>query len=268
MELSIVIGAYQFIGFHLCKFLLEQGHEVLGADWTNDDDLNHTTQEKQLEIGRNANFSYISLQELKKVSNPGKITLYISWYDFIKSDSGKTAELKNELDALLSKMPVADRTIVLYPIEYNGEERKMSKTDNVQDKIIFLPTIYGPWQPETMVFERGIESNGETLPIAALETEYKLDAIFITDFLACFEDIINLSENIITIKSTKPNQWKLCARAVFNSELTDAEMAGHQENDKASFVYQLKNTVEPELGIELQKVHHKRMQTIGKWKMR
>ena len=33
MQTSVVVGAFQFIGFHLTKFLLDQGEEVIGIDW-------------------------------------------------------------------------------------------------------------------------------------------------------------------------------------------------------------------------------------------
>ena len=33
MQTSVVIGAFQFIGFHLAKYLLDQGEEVIGIDW-------------------------------------------------------------------------------------------------------------------------------------------------------------------------------------------------------------------------------------------
>lgn len=35
-ERILVTGAAGFIGFHLCKFLLEDGYEVLGIDSVND----------------------------------------------------------------------------------------------------------------------------------------------------------------------------------------------------------------------------------------
>ena len=33
MQTSIVIGAFQFVGFHIAKYLLDQGEEVIGIDW-------------------------------------------------------------------------------------------------------------------------------------------------------------------------------------------------------------------------------------------
>ncbi|PLT33862.1 hypothetical protein [Bacillus sp. V5-8f] len=269
MELSIVIGAYQFIGFHLCKYLLEQGHEVLGADWTDDSRTDHPIEEKQLEIGRNANFNFTSLQELKNVNTQGNVTLYICLYDYIKKGTDKTIEIKKALDALMPKMHPAPRIIVLYPLGYTGDERKMFETLNGQDKIIYLPTIYGPWQPETMVFERGIHSNGAALATAEWKSEYMLDAIYITDFLDYFGDILEHSENSIMVKSTDFDQWKLCARAVFNRDPVDENSSVHEKDIATeSFVYQLKNKVKPELGIQLQKAHHKRIETIQKWKLR
>ena len=33
MPTSVVVGAFQFVGFHLAKYLLDQGEEVIGIDW-------------------------------------------------------------------------------------------------------------------------------------------------------------------------------------------------------------------------------------------
>ena len=36
MQTSVVMGAFQFVGFHLTKYLLDQGEEVIGIDWGDD----------------------------------------------------------------------------------------------------------------------------------------------------------------------------------------------------------------------------------------
>lgn len=268
MELSIVIGAYQFIGFHLCKFLLEQGYEVLGVDWDKDPTPDSLIEEKQLEFGRNSNFHFMPIHELQKFPISNQTTIYICLYDYIKGNASGDGHMNKAFQEMLHALPVADRTVFLYPLGLTGEEIKALKISKDPDKIIYLPTIYGPWQHDTMAFEQGVRGRGKAEIKAALEKEYKLDAIFVTDFLDCLDDILNHSEKTITIKSSKPNQWSLCARELFESDTVYEEIPVQREKETGAFVYLIKNTVEPEQGVKLQKKHYKRMETIGKWKFR
>ena len=57
MQTSVVMGAFQFVGFHLAKYLLDQGEEVVGIDWG--DVSGEAIVDKEMEIGRNSNFLYI-----------------------------------------------------------------------------------------------------------------------------------------------------------------------------------------------------------------
>lgn len=56
MDRAVILGTFEFIGFSLCKNLLDQGCEIDGIhfDKEQDDALIH---EKRLTIGRNANFN-------------------------------------------------------------------------------------------------------------------------------------------------------------------------------------------------------------------
>lgn len=65
MKKAIVFGAYQFLGFHICGALLEEGEEIIGVSFPNIhvDDI----EDKRMEIGRNANFSEISWNHLDSI---------------------------------------------------------------------------------------------------------------------------------------------------------------------------------------------------------
>jgi hypothetical protein len=268
MGLSIVIGAYQFIGFHLCKHLLEQGNEVLGVDWNQDTAPGNIIEEKQLEFGRNANFSFTPLVELENINISDTATIYISWYDVNKESPYLDQDIDSRLQAFLHTLQGAEREerpriVIIYPLGSIHEEINYEA-----DKIIYLPTIYGPWQHERMAFEQGVRNKSETDIKSSIENEYTSDAIYITDFLESFEDIVAVSEKMVLVISAAPDQWSLAARELFDSKLIKEIIhrqpaAGKQTG---AHVYYVKNIVTPERGINLQKQHYRRLELLGQWK--
>ncbi|MDQ0217537.1 hypothetical protein ELQ35_06635 [Peribacillus cavernae] len=272
MELSIVIGAYQFIGFHLCKYLLELGDEVLGVDWLEDTAPGNMMEEKQLEIGRNSNFQFKPLDGLQDFKLSNKATIYVSWYDAVKGSTGKRDHLNRRIQEIIRTFFAFDpqerpRIVLLYPLGIKGEE--ILQDNQKADKVIFLPTIYGPWQHESMAFEQGVRNRGEAEIKAALEKEYRLDAIYITDLLDYFVDILDTSEKNIVVISSKKNQWSMAARVLFGDSITNGDVPEKMViKDEADHAYHLNNAVAPEQGINLQRQHYKRLKLLGKWKIR
>ena len=55
MDKAIIVGVYEFIGFHLCEALLQEGIEVYGVDLPIDTS-DHVVNEKRILIGINSNF--------------------------------------------------------------------------------------------------------------------------------------------------------------------------------------------------------------------
>ncbi|CAH0344468.1 hypothetical protein [Bacillus sp. CECT 9360] len=268
MELSIVLGAYQFIGFHVCKYLLDQGIEVLGVDWTEDSpDSDPIIEEKQMEIGRNSNFTYLQLNQLEANAGTSKTTLFISWYDVIKARNSMDKGVKNTIQNLINKFherAERPRIVLLYPLGC-GDEEKISTAD----QIIYLPTIYGPWQHENMVFEQGIRSNSAAKLKSALEDEYTLDAIYINDLLDSFENMLSQAEKKIIARSSLEDQWALAARELFDTPMIDEVAPGQIGTKEATgYVYHVKNNMTPKQGIERQKQHHKRQELLRRWESR
>ncbi|RFU63034.1 hypothetical protein [Bacillus sp. V59.32b] len=267
MELSIVLGAYQFIGFHVCKHLLDQGIEVLGVDWTEDPDSDPIIEEKQLEIGRNSNFTYLPLNQLQANEGTSKTTLFICWYDVIKARISMDEGVKNTIPILMNKFQERaerPRIVLLYPLGIADEEQICPA-----DQIIYLPTIYGPWQHENMVFEQGIRSNSTAKLKSAIEDEYTLDAIYIKDLLDSFENMLSQSEKKIIVRSSAADQWALAARELFDTPVIDDVAPGQVgTKETAGYVYEVNNNITPKQGIERQRQHHKRQELLRRWKSR
>ena len=55
--------------------------------------------------------------------------------------------------------------------------------DNEAAKLVYLPTIYGPWQPETMSFEAAIRQKKLQEIEKAIVKEDRSDALFISDIM-------------------------------------------------------------------------------------
>ena len=56
MTATIVFGVYDFLGFHLCNHVLNEGNEVIGLQWLNNRD--NEQEEMELQFGRNHNFTF------------------------------------------------------------------------------------------------------------------------------------------------------------------------------------------------------------------
>src|SRR3954451_16421357 len=79
MDKVVIVGVFDFVNFHLCKALLDKGIEVRGVQIETEEYENFLVEER-LEIGRNSNFTEVSIRELLNKSNE-KETIVLSVYD-------------------------------------------------------------------------------------------------------------------------------------------------------------------------------------------
>jgi nucleoside-diphosphate-sugar epimerase len=223
MDKVVIAGVFDFVNFYVCKALLDKGIEVKGVQFEleeNEDILD----KKRLEIGRNANFTELSIRDIRMDSNE-KETLILSIYDLY---------MRYKEDFLLNEtffnMVNWERIVILAPsqllmsvdldantvtIEFIKRVKGMNK--NIQ--LLYLPTIYGPWQPDTFVFQHSILAGlnrGKAFKGLREETS---DALFIEDTV---ESIIEIIENEqpgrYLLQSGKKNQWESCAAFLQISE--------------------------------------------------
>ncbi|SDN14531.1 hypothetical protein [Bacillus sp. OK048] len=221
MDKVVIIGVFDFVNFHVCKALLDKGIEVKGVQIETEEN-GDLLVEKRLEIGRNANFSVISIGELTDEHNQ-KGTMVLSVYDLY---------MQYQEDFLLSediKKPFMnfnnwEKIVILAPsqlvtneniteagvIMLNFMKGIKSLANNIQ--FLYLPTIYGPWQPDTFMFQHSIlnEWNGEGT-FRGLREEIT-DALFVEDAVASIIEIVEKnSPGRYLLQSGKNNQWEQCA---------------------------------------------------------
>ncbi|PLT30390.1 hypothetical protein [Peribacillus deserti] len=267
MQKHIIVGNFQFVGFHLCKKLLEQGNEVIGIDLRNEG--NPSFEDKYLEIGRNANFSFLTLEEWDAAWNEDEdVVVYISYYDMYKTAASRSEHTIALLNSINKKSEgTAKDTILLGPIE-RKEEMDILQLQNESCKTILLPTVYGAWQPEDMAFQAGIQGNAANLN-DIIRNEYCRDAIYIDDLLEELPSILTLELKEIILASSGEDQWAQCAKEVLTAEqLEFSQKQGTEHNLEVEVEnsHKVPLKTSPEAGIAKQTEHYRKTQQLLGWK--
>ena len=276
MGTYIVVGAYQFVGFHVTQYLLGQGEEVIGIDWEGFKTNQYIIEEKELEIGRNANFTYFPINKLRLLDVSEQFTILLSFYDSRKGKTGLTDLHIDDIVSFLEKCKKNDhvnglKIMILLPIDGDTDEFQavLSACEGMESvKMVFLPTIYGPWQPESMSFEAGTSQLEQSAIHATLASEFREDALFITDFIDAFERILSSTDRNIHLCSSIEDHWKKCAKLVFNQEVIDSLTPKPPTKNMRGTIYKVPNKTSPEEGIRLQIEQNKRLNLLKKWRMR
>ncbi|MBS4172035.1 NAD(P)-dependent oxidoreductase [Bacillus sp. FJAT-49736] len=215
MEYAIVYGAKQFIGFELCKELLNCGCTVVAIE--HDNYLESYDAEKWLEIGRNANLLSLPMNELGDEIDSEKVC-FIPFIDFL--DHPSEDEINNFLlkaTELFSLEKISEH-IIIYPSRYYYSHSDQARrrfhdilqmhNKNIKKMVEFyVPTLYGPWQPNSYLFQQLIE-NKQTKKYADDEN----DAIFAEDAVKTIISETKKSVNgqKILLKNSKENSWRNC----------------------------------------------------------
>ncbi len=221
MDKVVIVGVFDFVNFHVCKALLDQGIEVRGVQLETQENEDMVI-EKRLEIGRNANFAEVSMGELSNPASENE-AIVLSVYDLYMNH--KEDYLLN--DHLLSKIISRynwENIVILVPsqllknvIDLKAKvviedflKRTISK--NKDCYLLYLPTVFGPWQPETFMFQSTILTEmNRGKPFKGLREETS-DALFVEDTVKSIIEIIeNKEPGRYLLQSGKSNQWDLCA---------------------------------------------------------
>jgi hypothetical protein len=221
MDKVVMVGVFDFVNFHVCKALLDKGIEVRGVQIESEENEDIVI-EKRLEIGRNANFTEVSLGEITKDKNENE-TIVLSVYDLymrykeeylLNEDMLFNLIRKNQWEQIVILIPsqLLNEVIDSKPEVIIEDFIKRTHAYNKNIHLLYLPTIYGPWQPDTFMFQSSIlnEMNRGT-PFRGLREETG-DALFIQDTAQLIIEIIeNQEPGRYLIQSGKSNQWEKCA---------------------------------------------------------
>ncbi|MBY0121037.1 hypothetical protein [Bacillus sp. S/N-304-OC-R1] len=219
MDRAVIFGAFQFIGYQFCRSLLEQGLEVIGIH-SSDDDIDAYLSEKRLEIGRNANFNERSpTQWMDEEEFNGRTIILFDYYETdinnLQASITKNCLIEEFLNKNREKIDNMDTKIVsLFPIQFFVQlNDRIEQANSNYSHRFFLPTIYGPWQPNTFLFQQSLlKTIFPDQHIVTNECEWIHDTLYIEDIV---DPIIELTENNCPqtwiLKSETVNHWGKCA---------------------------------------------------------
>jgi nucleoside-diphosphate-sugar epimerase len=270
MERAVILGVYDFIGYSLCRYLLDNGVEIEGVHIVGRHD-HFFTEEKRMEIGRNANFTEISFREWK---NSGADELVIiSLYEHLNNND-KREQFNKALMEKLENMNRSDQQLILIlPASIALKQDKSAnhqldllrfiEKKNLSVLEIYVPTIYGPWQPEQYFFQQSLNNleKGSGTPVIA-DWEWTHDALFIDDAV---ETIIEIAESCKTgkyfLKSGENNQWLNCAEELLGNQAGFLlnKSAGTPEIKDFIKIRNLKKNEKILLGLRKQKEQYSRI---------
>lgn len=240
MDKAIIVGIYEFIGFHLCEALLQEGIEVYGVNLPmNDSD--HIVDEKRLLIGRNSNFQEKDESFLSSFDYSQKDTcIFLDYYSFyMKRQEEKILEL---VHSNLSQEQLV-HSVTIMPIQECMKEISSSY-------IFYLPTIYGPWQPVNFLFHKALYQSNANHTIA--DREWTKDAIYVQDTILSILDIIeNKKPASYLLKSNGENQWSEIA-SILSVQTSNINLKSNHEFCKDFNVVEVQGTLAKE-GLERQK---------------
>ncbi|MGE6260212.1 hypothetical protein ACQKCU_20415 [Heyndrickxia sporothermodurans] len=217
MERAVVFNAQQFLGFEICKELLNKGYEVLAIEHKGM--VHDVNKEKWLEIGRNANVTYQLMGDKMDFQDP-TYNWFVPLYDFISEKEDSLFDewlyhfqrLYDEMKCLVKKI------IFINPSQWLNDSTAIDQVKrSLMDKVInrseiavldfYLPTIFGPWQPNTFLFQQIISKVTSQCYVDDCG-----DAIYIENAIhAIFQHIDEqLCGEKILLKSREEDMWEKC----------------------------------------------------------
>lgn len=265
MDKVLLFNVFDFVSFHICKSLLDKGIEVKGIHAAGIiDDPFH--EEKRDEIGRNANFEEINLHsnaDSEELMESG--TCIISFYDMFmlhKESHYKKIPFRSLLE---NSKDVNRKFIFLLPVQMISStnhlvqkeiEQFLNDVKGISNQVlcIYLPAIYGTWQPATFLFQQSILTR-LNIPFEQKDSrESTNDAVFIDDAMDSLIQVIdNGTPGKYVLISGEQNQWEKCA-AYLNIEkhVNDPREPGVVSEDVIKIIPKRLTTISDSLAKQTQ----------------
>jgi hypothetical protein len=245
MDKAIIIGAFGFLGYSVCRAMLDEGIEVNAIPVGKE--LDNVIEEKRMEIGRNANFleDELLINE-DKIEAP--IPVIIPFCDFYLLEMEELVFEHHFLqEELLSLTPGNHPIILLLPeqLGYEGSSEiepltKLKQTLSKKGfllKEVLVPTLYGPWQPENCFFQQLLSLGEDTITVPTLNIrESTSDAIYVADAASMVRDLLEEGqEGKYVLRSGETNSWRKCLESIYDSLLT-SKYPGKAENNLENMI--------------------------------
>lgn len=236
MNKAVIFDPYAFISFACCTHFLDAGMKVIGIkDHSQSNDF--FSEEKQLFVGRNANYKEVPFTDWRgEFSTVKKSFVVISVYDDYMGNEDRRLNEKVQLlgkwieEGGFAKSGV--RLIIFLPISFLTFDRKIACMEEMnrifnelkkecpkngyQIQKIFLPSVYGPWQPNHYYFHQVmrhhlLKKGADSIRAIQVPTrEHTADAVYIHDLVKTVMELKpanGISELILTSKR-QHNTWQ------------------------------------------------------------
>lgn len=203
MDKAVIVGSYHFVGFELCQSLLNKGIEVTGIPLAAKSDP--FLEDKKLEIGRNANFTEISISQLNihmdEDINKEQIVIF-SLYDlYMEQEESLLQVVFEPVTQYVKQNKDHTKMVILIPIQklcenicYIDEFLEQTRECVNHTLYIYLPAVFGPWQPPVFLFHQAIISSSQEGTISLSEREWTEDTLYVTDVAEAIFDLIESGE--------------------------------------------------------------------------
>lgn len=225
MDSAYIFGSFRFAGFHLCNKLLEKGWEVAGIDLSVDE-KDAIAEEKKLEIGRNANFREMELNDIPPDYPFEQLTaVIVSFYDLFmeNQDFLVSGHILHDHFLEMFRCPHEKEIwpVFLLPIQFLDESEQCDlfikirlllkectlSSENAQ--FFYLPSMFGEWQPSSYFVQAALQKK---LDIQKKnEREWMNDLIYIQDAISMVVDTMESGKaGTFLLNSGKTNYWEEC----------------------------------------------------------
>jgi len=254
MDKAIIIGGFGFLGYSVCRAMLDEGIEVNAISVGKEFDK--VIEEKRMQIGRNANFleDELLINE-DKIGAPNPVIIPLcDFYMLEKEDLLFEHPFLQE--GLLSLPPENHPIIFLLPeqLGYEGtyefeplaKLRQNLSTKGFLLKEVLVPTLYGPWQPEGCFFQQLLSLGKDTMTIPTLNIrECTSDAIYVADAASLVRDLLEEGqEGKFVLRSGENNSWRKCLISIYDS-LLNSKYLSKEEGKYLTYLESIKNLSSP-----------------------
>lgn len=222
MDKAIILNVFDFVSFHVCKTLLEKGIEVDGIH-VEESEKEPFSEEKRLEVGRNANFEEHSLLSWTN-KEKRDTTIIFSLYDLFMLYKDSILQKETVTKPIIYLMDRSNGVAIILPSQMLTKSIDSQALIDLQVflnqivglernlQLLYLPTVYGPWQPETFLFQQSFLTKINRNEGFKGVREGMMDAIYIDDAIESILDIMETGKpGSYLLESGRKKHWDNCA---------------------------------------------------------